>query len=128
MSEEQNWRTPIDGQDYFGAQKKRLNMAERRPAPRRASDLVGPGIDAHAIRITNFNAPLATFNGYYSATSDALEAPPETSSWVVAVSSDAELGGVQVATALATNVAYRRTFIRNVFDPDALVWTAWVVV
>lgn len=122
----QDWRTEITALDYFGHQKKVLQVADRRPVIRQASDLVGPGIDATAVRISDFNDQLATYNGFYAAVTGTLNAPTSVSPFVVFVSSDAELGGVQIATALDTNVSYRRCFTRSPSDPDTLFWTAWV--
>lgn len=127
----QNWRTEVDAQDYFGHQKKQLNLADRRPVIRRPSDLVGPGINIHATRITNFNDPLVTFNGFFSAAPAATNAPTNTGAYIGWVSSDAELGGIQLFTNLNNGTTYRRTFTRNALDPDshsALIWGAWAAV
>lgn len=126
MSEE-NWRLPVDAQDFFGNERKRLQMAQRRPAQRRRSDLVGPGIGPHTVRLADFDESLATYNGYFSAVAETPNAPTTDSHYVGFVTSDAELGGVQVFTALSTGDTYRRTFIRNVNDPSWLTWSGWVL-
>lgn len=126
MSGNQNWRTEIGAQDYFGHQQKKLQIADRRPVIRRASDLVGPGIGATAVRITNFNDLLATFDGFFSADANAASAPNDTDAFVGFTSSDSELGGLQQFTSLATGVVYQRVFTRNPADSSAVYWGAWV--
>ena len=128
MGDVQNWRTETDASDYFGQQKKQLQVADRRPVIRRASDLVGPGIGSYATRVEDFNALLVTFNGFYSALVGALNAPNETENFVGLVASDAELGGVQMFTGLTSGARYQRTFNRSPADPELIGWTAWVEV
>ena len=129
MSEESNWRPVVNAQDYLGAQKKRAAMQERRHSPRSLADLAGPGIVPHAARLADFNDERALFNGFYSAAPGTPNAPNGTDAFVGTVSSDALLGGVQMFTALATGVTYRRTFLRNVLDPSWITWpTAWAEV
>jgi hypothetical protein len=125
VSGNQNWRTEVDAGDYFGHQQKKLAMADRRPVIRKASDLVGPGIGATAVRLTNFNDLLATYNGYYSADVGASSAPNITDAFVGFVSSDAELGGVQQFTSLADGKLWQRVFTRNPSDSSAIYWGSW---
>lgn len=134
---QQNWRTEIDAGDYFGHQKKQLEVADRRPVIRKPSDLVGPGIGANAVRVTDFNNLLATYNGFFSS-SRSLNGPViegsgpdagyDINPYVGTVSSDAELGGVQTFTNIDTEVTYRRVFRRNPADAATLYWGDWVVV
>lgn len=126
MSNVQNWRTETNATDYFGQQKKQLQVADRRPVIRRASDLVGPGINTYAIRIDDFNNLLATFNGFYSALAGAFNAPNTEENFVGHVASDAELGGVQVFTGLTSGFTYTRLFNRSPADPELIGWTGWV--
>jgi hypothetical protein len=121
----QNWRTEVDAVDYFGHQKKRVELEQRRPVVRRAADLVGPGIGGAAIRVTDFNSVLATFNGYYSAEPGALNAPTTDEAFVGSTVSDQWLGGSQTVTGLTTGYEYSRTFSRNISDPTVLSWSAW---
>lgn len=134
---QQNWRTEVDAGDYFGHQKKQLEVADRRPVIRKASDLVGPGIAPTAVRVTDFNNLLATYNGFFSSSRSANGPVPEVGGaddgfdinpYVGTVSSDAELGGVQTFTNLDTEVTYRRVFRRNPADAATLYWGVWTVV
>ena len=125
---EQNWRIETDAEDYFRSQKKQLQVADRRPVIRRASDLVGPGIAATAVRITDFNDLLATYNGFFSSAAGAVNAPTPGEPYAGTVTSDAELGGVQMFTNLSTGVVYRRVFNRNPYDASTLYWGTWGVV
>lgn len=120
-----DWRIPTDAATYLSHQQKRTNFAERRPVIRRASDLVGPGIGAHAVRLTDYNNLLSTFNGYYSSAPETTNAPPGGEAFVGYVISDAELGGLQVFTGLTTGTEYRRTFTRNPTDPELITWGSW---
>lgn len=124
----ENWRTAVDGQDYFGQQKKRVALEQRRPSIRKASDLVGPGISLYAVRLTDYNDILATYNGYYSSEAGATDAPDPVGIYVGTVVSDATLGGVQTFTDITTNDQYRRCFERNPGDPDFITWGSWVPV
>lgn len=126
MSNEQNWRAETDAETYFGHQQKQTNLADRRPVIRMASDLVGPGINTNAVRITDFNDLLATFNGYFSSVAGAASAPNATDDFVGAVISDSEMGGRQEFTGLTSGIEYTRTFRRSPVDPEALAWTPWV--
>lgn len=126
MSNEENWREDTNAETYFGHRQKKTDLADRRPVIRTASDLVGPGIDANTIRLTDFNDLLATFNGYYSAEPGAASAPNATDSFVGMVISDAAMGGRQEFTGLTSGVEYIRTFQRSPVDPEALAWSPWV--
>jgi hypothetical protein len=121
----QNWRTEVDATDYFGHQKKRVDLEQRRPVVRRASDLVGPGIGSAAIRVTDYNDVLATFNGYYSSAPGALNAPTDTESFIGTTVADPVLGGRQALTGLLTGYEYTRTFVRNASDPASISWGVW---
>lgn len=130
MSNEQNWRTDVDAQTYFGSQKKTLAVADRRPVPRNAADLgLGPGIGSSATTLENFNDLLATYNGYYSAPIGIYNAPNATESFVGFVVMDSAIGGVQTFTGMGTGSklgdTYRRRFIRNPSDPDSIIWGTW---
>lgn len=124
MSSE-DWRIEINAQDYFGHQKKKLELADRRPVIRRASDLVGPGIAATAVRVTDYNDLLATYNGYYASDVGALNAPNDTEAFVGAVSADAGLGGVQTLWGFTTGDSFTRAFTRNPMNPDEIHWGTW---
>lgn len=126
MSDSANWRTDVDSTDYFQRQKKALAVADRRPVIRRASDLVGPGIAATAIKITDFNDQLATYNGYYSALAGASNAPNGDEAFVGMTVMDDFLGGRQVYTGLSSDTEYTRLFLRNPGDPSSITWGDWV--
>jgi hypothetical protein len=125
MSFENNWRTELTAEDYFSHQQKRLQVSDRRPVLKSPADLVGPGIAAQAIRLSDFNDLLAMFNGYYCAPSGSANAPTPTGHYVGFVVADPELGGLQVFTNLATGTEYRRVFTRLPTDTDLVTWGAW---
>lgn len=126
-----DWRfdgeTGANAGDYFLGQRKRLDIDKRRPVIRRASDLVGPGIDAQAVRVTNWNDMLATFNGYYSSLPGAAYAPDSIQNFLGTVVMDSEMGGVQVLTGLANGREYKRLFLRNPGDETSITFGAWSV-
>lgn len=122
----QDWRTEVTAPDYFGNQKKQQNIDNRRPVVRTAADLVGPGIGSSAVRITDYNDLLATFNGYYSSAAGALSAPNVTDAFVGHVVMDDQLGGRQVFTSMATGAQYTRLFVRNPSDVSSISFQAWV--
>lgn len=125
MGREENWKIPTDAEDYFGQQGRKLQIADRRPVIKRASDLVGPGIGAAAVPITDYNDILATYNGYYSSVPGVSDAPNGTDSFVGTVVMDSELGGVQEFISLTTGYTYRRLFIRSPADPDSISFQPW---
>lgn len=127
MGDSQNWRIETNALDYFGHQQKQVSLNDRRPVIRKASDLVGPGVGAQAVRITNYNDLLATYNGFFSSEAGAAEAPTPDEPYVGFVSGDAELGGVQMFTNLETEVRYQRVFRRNPADAATIYWGSWTV-
>lgn len=126
MGGEQNWRVPTTAEDYFRNQQRRADIADRRPVVRKAADIVGPGIDATAIPITDFSDPLATYDGFFSAVAGTFGAPTNSEAYVGTVVSDAVLGGTQTFTGLTSKVTYQRTFQRNPADYSSLFWGGWV--
>lgn len=126
MSDVANWRTDTNAVDYFGQQKKQLAVADRRPVIRKASDLVGPGIGAQAVPVSDLNDVLATFDGYFSANDATLNAPSSDPGdmFVGHVVSDASYGGEQVFTRLNDGAIFRRRFIRAPFSPETINWEA----
>lgn len=122
---DENWREEVTAEDYFLHAKKSAQLADRRPVVRTASDLVGPGIGATSVRITDFNNLLATFNGYFSSLPGAVAAPNATEAFIGYVISDGVIGGQQVFTGLTSGVIYTRTFTRSPTDPEALGWSDW---
>lgn len=121
-----NGRPEVDAEDYFGNQQKKLALADRRPVIRRASDLVGPGIGESAVRVTNFNNALATYNGYYSSLVGAKNAPNTNENFIGYTVMDSELGGVQVLYGMQSRVEYRRRFTRNPMDAGSIVFDGWL--
>lgn len=125
MSDVENWPTPITAENYFLHQKKKLELADRRPVIRQASDLVGPGISGQALRLTNFDSLLASYNGYFAADVGANNAPNAFDRFAGFVTSDSEFGGWQMFKSLTTNVTYQRSFIRYPGDSETVLWGTW---
>lgn len=121
----QDWRIQTNGEDYLRAQNKRVNLENRRPVIRKASDLVGPGIGAEAVKITDYNDILATFNGYYSSDPGALYAPNDSEAFIGSVIMDSVLGGIQTFISLVSGNEYRRTFLRNPSDETSISFGVW---
>lgn len=131
MTEQQNWRVTTDAQTYFGGQKKQASISDRRPVIRKASDLVGPGIAAQAVPITDFNDLLATYNGMFSAVIGSFGAPNDDEAFVGMTVADGELGGFQIFTGMGNpdsglGHTYRRRFTRNPSDHESIYWESWV--
>lgn len=98
MSDSQNWRTDTNAQDYFTHQKKQIQVSDRRPVIRRASDLVGPGIGASAIRISDFNDLSVLYNGYYSAVPGVLNGPPLFSATLTSAMDPDDIVGLSITS------------------------------
>lgn len=120
MSQSQNWRPPTNGVDYLQSQSKQMAMNNRRPGMR-VADVVGPGIQAQATSLNDFNDPLGTFNGSYFANGSAAN-PPELGagfSYMVEVYVDSVVGGWQFAYPLERpGRVYRRYIPRLPGAPD----------
>lgn len=126
MGNERGWRTETNASDFFNHQKKQGELADRRPVPRKAADIgLGPGMAASAVRITDFNDQLATYNGYYSADLGALNAPNATEKFIGVVTMDSEFGGVQRFIGFESENDYSRVFRRTVGDPNSIAWGGW---
>lgn len=132
MSNEQNWSPQTTAGEYFQQNEKRLKFGERRASYSRAVDLVGPGINSYATRITDFDNELATFNGYFSAgAGEAINAPTDDWNLVGTVTSDAEFGGMQVFYPVgsgAPDERYERMFRRAPMDSEVITFTSWRIV
>lgn len=127
MSSQGGWRFETDAVDYFGNQKKKLDVADRRPVVRRAADLVGPGIGPEAVRLPDFDGQLASLNGLYSAEANTPNAPVLNERFVGYVVADSELGGVQVFTSLVTGLEYSRPFLKSAGNQTAALWGQWTL-
>lgn len=127
---EGNWRTEVTAEDYFGAQKKRLQVESRRGVARGAADLVGPGIGRYAARVADFDDPIVAVNGFVMSVSGAVNAPPRTGGgdgvFVGTIVTDSGHFGYQQVTEASTGKEWRRMFYRNLTDPAALLtFTPW---
>jgi hypothetical protein len=81
------------------------------------------------VRLTDFNDILATYDGFFSAEDTALNSPVVgAGGFVGTVSGDAELGGVQIFTALDTEATYLRVFRRNPSDAATIYWGTWEII
>ena len=132
-----NWRPEVDAGDYFGHRQREFDIADRRPVARKPSDLagMGPGVNAEAVRIVDFNDRLAQYDGYFSSARSLNGPRPEesgpdtgydTNLYVGQVTVDASLGGLQEFTDLATGLVWRRTFVRAPLDETFLTWGEWI--
>lgn len=71
----QSWRPQVTGDDWMRDQERRLLHEERRPKINKASDLVGPGIGAYAVKLLDWNSEVARFNGWWFCEPDTPNAP-----------------------------------------------------
>lgn len=122
----QNWRIEKGAVDYFGHKQKQLDVADRRPVLRKASDLVGPGLGAFTTRLTNYNDILALYNGFFSSAPGAANAPNATEAFTGYVISDAEIGAQQVFRGLTSGTQFVRTALRNPADANSITWGNWI--
>jgi hypothetical protein len=127
-SDDKDWRIGIDAEDYLLSQKKQNQMTDRRPVIRKSSDLagMGPAINAGATLLADFNDPLATYNGFFSAEVDALNAPNDDERFIGFVTQDNTFGGKQTFTGLTSAIQYTRIFLRDVLDASHAVFGDWV--
>lgn len=121
----EGWRREIDAHDYLLHRQKRQDIESRRPNIRRASDLVGPGINALAVHVDNWNDALATFNGYFSGDDGAAHEPRGGEGVVGFTCSDGYYGGFQTVTGMDTGIVSTRTFQRNPADAETILFDPW---
>jgi hypothetical protein len=81
--------------EWFARQEKRMMREERRPTVRHASDLLGPGIAPHAVRIMDWSGPETEFNGFFYSQPGALHSPDSTLWWIGQSLSQIEGFGIQ---------------------------------
>ncbi len=128
MSGAHNWRSEDgDAEIYFGHKQKQLDVADRRPVIRRASDLVGPGIAADAVLLTDFNDQLAQFNGYFVAPAGSANAPNSNEAFIGFVAMDEMVGGVQTFNGMDSETQYVRYMRRHPLDSSYVTWGPWKV-
>lgn len=125
MSGVEDYRPEEDAFDYLRNQRKKSELADRRPVIRKAADLVGPGIGSAATRVSNWNDMLAIYNGFYSSPVGAYNAPNGTEQFVGVVTQDSEFGGVQTLTGLTSGTVFKRRFTRSPFAADVVHWQPW---
>ena len=127
-NDDKDWRIGIDAEDYLLSQKKQNQMTDRRPVIRKSSDLagMGPAINAGATLLADFNDPLATYNGFFSAEVDALNAPTDDERFIGFVTQDNTFGGKQTFTGLDSAIQYTRIFLRDALDASHTVFADWV--
>ena len=82
MGGSHSWRQQITGADWMRDVEKRILHEERRPQISSASDLLGPGIGAFSVPISDWNAPETAFNGYFHSTPGALNSPDPLRYWM----------------------------------------------
>lgn len=125
MSGVEDYRPEEDAFDYLRNQRKKSELADRRPVIRKASDLVGPGIAPAATRVSNWNDMLALYNGFYSSPVGVYNAPNTTEQFVGVVTQDGEFGGTQTLTGLTSGTVFTRRFTRSPFASDVVHWQPW---
>lgn len=131
-------RTNITAEDYFLQQKKKLDLADRRPpSSRKISNRIGPAISKVTVRTEDYNALSTAYNGFYSSVRAKNGPDVEVSGpdqgfdinpYVGQTIMDAELGGWQEVTNLSTGVTYRRLGLRTPSLPELISWSVWSVV
>lgn len=72
-----NWRTPTNFNDWKEWVEKRLANQERRFNPRVASDIMGPVLGPYAVKVLDWNADEAQFDGIIYSEPIALNAPED---------------------------------------------------
>lgn len=110
--------TPHTLEDWMRREEKRMLDRERRPMPRRASDLLGPGIASHAVQLVDWSSAETAFNGFFYSVPGALNSPDSTRYWMGLTMATDEAYGQQVAweyrletpTLIPTQIGATRTF------------------
>lgn len=90
-----NWPHAQGLGEWIQHNDKRMLHNERRPIPRQASDLLGPGIAATATEIFDWNTDAVDFNGFYYAPAGSLNSPDPDKFWMGLVMVTASGYGLQ---------------------------------
>lgn len=116
-----NWPTPTPGNpgQWFSDTEKRMRHQESQPVPKVASDLLGPGLAAHAVRLADWNSPEANFNGFWYSFPGDLHSPDSTLHWIGETVNDGNGFGIQKAWNHREGVWPSIAMVRNVYDPGA---------
>lgn len=82
MGGQNSGRQPLSFQDWQTDIEKRALSQERRPQIRNASDLLGPGIAANAVQLSDWDDEATAFNGLFYSEPGALNGPDNSSYWM----------------------------------------------
>lgn len=83
-----------DARGWMKDQQRRLNHQEARPQIRSASDLLGPGIAATAIQLTDWSSDETAFNGFFWSGPGALNGPNSAHYYIGSVLATADGYGI----------------------------------
>lgn len=127
MSE--SWTQPTDMEGYFRNIAKRMDRFSRYGQEANADDLLGPGFADRSIRIEDWNAEEATFNGSYYSLAGAANSPDDTARWVGTVLAQDDLRGLQMIweSPDLDDDTPPRTYIRFFYDNGSgfYAFSAW---
>lgn len=112
--------------DWLRGQERRMRAQERRPAPRSAQELLGPGIGPSAVLVSDWNDDLTAFNGMFYSPVGALHSPDPTHGWIGWSLIDADGSGLQRVQRYGSDVGGTAQ-IRGFTSPagSTRVYTAW---
>lgn len=117
--------TDMDG--WMRDKERRTTRQERRPAPRTAQELLGPGIGPSAILVADWNDDVTTFNGMFYSQVGAINTPDPTHAWIGLSLVDADGNGLQRVQRYGADVG-GSVMKRGFSSPtgSTRVYTAWV--
>lgn len=82
-------------QDWMRDSERRTGAQERRPAPRTAAALLGPGIAPTAVPVADWNDDVTSFNGMFYSQPGAANTPDSAHAWIGWSLADSNGSGIQ---------------------------------
>lgn len=119
-------RPIVNHSDWMRSQERRTSQQERRPAPRTAQELLGPGIGPSAVLVNDWNDEITAFNGMFYSTPGAFNTPDNTHGWIGWVLVDADGTGLQRVHRYGSDIGGTAQ-VRGFTTPASgtRVFTAW---
>lgn len=127
MTSPRNSPIPTDIRQWMQRIEKIVGHEQRRPRVTKASDLLGPGFDAYAVEIRDWNSETARFNGFFYSPETAVNAPEPGMKFLGVVIGNREGHALQMVWTHSMGAASEQGYTRSMHTHanQMPVFTAW---